>query len=70
MAMSPVGLGTKIHCGGEGQQEFSSQSMREEGVKEIKGPNNGITGAWLKRLFKRDDGVRNNFMVQIKAMRL
>jgi hypothetical protein len=24
--MSPVGLGTKNHCAGEGQQQFSSQS--------------------------------------------
>jgi hypothetical protein len=25
--MSPVGLGTKNHCAGEGQQQFSSQSV-------------------------------------------
>jgi hypothetical protein len=27
MVMSPVGLGTKNHCAGEGQQQFSSQSV-------------------------------------------
>jgi hypothetical protein len=26
-AMSPVGLKTKNHCAGEGQQQFSSQSV-------------------------------------------
>jgi hypothetical protein len=27
MLMSPVGLGTKSHCTGEGQQNFSSKSI-------------------------------------------
>jgi hypothetical protein len=27
MAMSPEGLGTKNHCAGEDQQQFSSQSV-------------------------------------------
>jgi hypothetical protein len=27
MVMSPVGLGTKKHCAGEGQQQFSTQSV-------------------------------------------
>jgi hypothetical protein len=29
MVMSPVGLGTKTHCAGEGQQQFKSQSERK-----------------------------------------
>jgi hypothetical protein len=28
--MSPVGLGTKNHCAGEGQNQFSSQSVSYE----------------------------------------
>jgi hypothetical protein len=27
MVMSPVGIGTKNHCAGEGQQQFSSQCL-------------------------------------------
>jgi hypothetical protein len=27
MVVSPVGLGTKNHCAGEGQQQFTSQSV-------------------------------------------
>jgi hypothetical protein len=27
MVMSPVGLGTKNYCAGEGQQQFTSQSV-------------------------------------------
>jgi hypothetical protein len=40
MVMSPVGLGTKNHCAGEGQQQFSSQSVRQEikGARCPQGP--------------------------------
>jgi hypothetical protein len=29
MVMSPLGLGTKNHCAGKGQQQFSSQSVKK-----------------------------------------
>jgi hypothetical protein len=29
MVVSPVGLGTKNHCAGEAQQQFSNQSIRD-----------------------------------------
>jgi hypothetical protein len=29
MVMSPVGLGTNIHCAGEGQQQFNGQSVSQ-----------------------------------------
>jgi hypothetical protein len=30
IVMNPVGLGTKNHCAGEGQQQFSSQSVSSQ----------------------------------------
>jgi hypothetical protein len=37
MVMSPVGLGTKNYCAGEGQQQFVSQSVSQSAL-EIAGP--------------------------------
>jgi hypothetical protein len=38
MVISPVGLGTKNHCAGEGQQQFSSQlhQYRREAILGLK----------------------------------
>jgi hypothetical protein len=36
-SLSPVGLGTKNHCTGEGQQQFSSQSA--DRIKTNNRPN-------------------------------
>jgi hypothetical protein len=40
MVMSPVGLLTKNHCAGEGQQRFSGQSQLRECLKT---PSRAIT---------------------------
>jgi hypothetical protein len=36
--MSPVGLGTKNYCAGEGQQQFSSPSVRQLERDNWRGP--------------------------------
>jgi hypothetical protein len=35
MVLNPVGLRTKNNCAGEGQQQFSSQSVNELVVSEL-----------------------------------
>jgi hypothetical protein len=34
MVMGSVGLGRKNHCAGEGQQQFSNQSVNEFAVRD------------------------------------
>jgi hypothetical protein len=36
IVISPMGLITKNHCAGEGQQQFRNRSVRVKGVPEIK----------------------------------
>jgi hypothetical protein len=50
MVMSPAGLETKNNCAGEGQQQFSSQSVRvtcslQRRVSEVSGSAGG-PGRW------------------------
>jgi hypothetical protein len=51
VVMSPVGLGTKNHCAGEGQQQFSSQSVRvvaelSSELVELESPEERLSWSW------------------------
>jgi hypothetical protein len=46
MVMSPVGLGTKNRCAGEGQEQFSSQSVSQSVSESLSQFNGVLWASW------------------------